>query len=148
MTNPQRNLFPPGPATGGLRDRDVQRVLGRITKTDTCWLWPTAKGGYGAVWFNGRTCGAHRAVYEIFHGPIPKGMELDHLCRVHSCVNPDHLEPVTHVENVMRGKGIGVQNAAKTHCPQGHPYDDVNTYWWRTWRYCRSCLKANRQKPK
>ncbi len=68
-----------------------------------CWLWAGfihPKNGYGSYRMNGRTCGAHRASYELHVGPIPDGYDLDHLCRVRSCVNPSHLEPVTRRENL------------------------------------------------
>lgn len=71
-----------------------------------CWVWNGAKSplGYGRVSRDGRWQEAHRVVYEDLRGPIPKGLSLDHLCRNPSCVNPDHLEPVTHRENLRRGK--------------------------------------------
>ena len=91
-----------------------------------CWLWTGAltRGGYGqiGVWFGGvmRPRRAHRVAYECYIGPIPDGLELDHLCRVRTCVNPRHLEPVTHAVNVARGG-----HALKTHAPCGHPYTKV-----------------------
>lgn len=71
-----------------------------------CWDWGRARdgAGYGAIWYEGRVQGAHRWVYEQLVGPIAKGLDLDHLCRNPRCVNPDHLEPVTHAENIRRGK--------------------------------------------
>ena len=83
---------------------------------------------------------AHRVSWELLVGPIPEGLELDHLCRNHGCVNPDHLEPVTHAVNVRRGRG-GTSWAQKKHCPQGHPYDDANTYLYRGRRSCRECSR-------
>jgi len=70
-----------------------------------CWLWDanTTRGGYGHFKVSGRMVYAHRLAYEKLVGPIPDGLSLDHLCRVPGCVNPDHLEPVTHAENVRRG---------------------------------------------
>lgn len=70
-----------------------------------CWLWKKAKteDGYGLVWFQGRVCRAHRHFYEQNIGPIPDGLEIDHLCRNRDCVNPKHLEPVTGKENTRRG---------------------------------------------
>lgn len=87
----------------------------------------------------GRTHYVHRYLYEQYYGPIPDGMELDHLCRNRACVRPDHMEPVTHAENVARGT-TGIVNRSKTQCPQGHPYDDANTYLYRGSRNCKTCL--------
>lgn len=74
-----------------------------IDEATGCWVWQRAKdqGGYGMSGKNGKR--AHRTYYEANKGPIPEGMQLDHLCRNHSCVNPDHLEPVTNAENQRRG---------------------------------------------
>lgn len=94
-----------------------------------CWLWIGAinPGGYGQFWFNGKLIQAHLFSYEQKHGQIPDGLEPDHLCRVHGCVNPDHLEAVTHQENCARGDA-GEHHRKKTHCPQGHPYNGENLY--------------------
>jgi hypothetical protein len=83
----------------------------------------------------------HRVAYELLVGPIPEGLELDHLCRNTRCVNPEHLEPVTGRENLMRAvSSWAAKNAAKTHCPQGHPYDEENTKVKRDGgRACRAC---------
>ena len=70
-----------------------------------CWVWSLrTNNGYGVLSFRGRQWYAHRLIYEATHGPVPRGKELDHVCRVTACVNPDHVEPVTHAENVQRGK--------------------------------------------
>lgn len=71
-----------------------------------CWLWLRCVNhhGYGSLGFGGKTYLAHRFSYEKFNGPIPAGYEIDHLCRVRCCVNPQHLEAVTNRENVIRGK--------------------------------------------
>lgn len=70
-----------------------------------CWIWQlsTVGAGYGRFQVDGKKHLAHRWHYEQVHGQIPDGLELDHLCRQYRCVNPDHLEPVTHIENVRRG---------------------------------------------
>lgn len=105
-----------------------------------------AQKGYGRFKFAGKRMLAHRWAYQWANGPdsIPDGLQLDHLCRNTMCVAPDHLEPVTHTENVRRGTAwdvSGSHNAAKTHCSQGHPYDQVNTYYRpdKVGRKCRSC---------
>ena len=70
-----------------------------------CWIWigSIVGSGYGQIRIDGVNVYAHRFSYEQKHGKIPKGLEMDHICRVRNCVNPDHVEPVTHKENVIRG---------------------------------------------
>lgn len=81
-------------------------------------------------------------MYEHVKGPVPDGLELDHLCRVHNCVNPAHLEAVTHAENVRRGEA-GLHNPEKTHCPNGHAYTEENTLVINdprgAYRRCKKC---------
>lgn len=105
-----------------------------------CWLFegPLNDKGYGYS-----SDLVHRVVYEILVGPIPEGLELDHLCRVRNCYNPAHLEPVTHAEN-MRRSPIGNQYRHATECKHGHPFDEANTYVFvkadgREMRTCRAC---------
>lgn len=105
-----------------------------------CWLWTASlRGGYGQFGVDGTTRAAHRVVYEMLVGAVPDGLELDHTCRVRSCVNPSHLEPVTHRENVLRGEGHGAVNARKTHCLHGHELDGVNVYRYGVGRHCKAC---------
>lgn len=84
---------------------DEERVLRRTKVTDSCWLWVGATNGegYGCITIHNESLMTHRVMYEALVGPIPDGLFIDHLCRVHNCVNPEHLEPVTHGENVRRG---------------------------------------------
>jgi hypothetical protein len=110
-----------------------------------CWLWIGAiSSGYGH--FNsgikGQSVLAHRFAYELHKGPVPEGLELDHLCRTRSCCNPDHLEPVTRQKNVWRSP---IWDGNKTHCPQGHEYSADNIYWAgpnKTKRQCKICHLA------
>lgn len=107
-----------------------------------CWEFQSARDpeGYRTLSVGGRTRRAHRVAYELLVGPIPEGLTLDHLCRNTGCVNPDHLEPVTHRVNILRGRGLAAQNAAKTHCIHGHPLSIENTYVSaRGQRQCRTC---------
>ena len=114
-----------------------------------CWIWTAAtyRNGYGSFGTNGRNSGTrlvHRFAYELLVGPIPKGLDLDHLCRVRHCVRPKHLEPVTRLENVRRGNG-GLHQRQKTHCSNGHPFDKANTRNYQGRRYCRTCKRINRR---
>ena len=96
---------------------------------------PTAAKGY-------TTAMAHRIAYEKANGPIPAGMQIDHLCRNRACVNPSHLEAVTQRENLLRGTGTPAKNAAKTQCKHGHPFDATNTYVKPNGsRQCRACAR-------
>jgi len=104
-----------------------------------CWLWMenVDTSGYAQFSIKGKNRGAHRLSYERHRGEIPAGLQIDHLCRVRSCVNPDHMEMVTQQENMRRG----IPRCAKiTHCPKGHAYDAQNTWIDKTGRrHCREC---------
>lgn len=109
-----------------------------------CWLWlgGICEDGYGKMGA-GRETLAHRLSYIEFIGPIPAHLEIDHKCRVRSCVNPAHLQLLPHAENVRRRLPYERANSKKTHCKYGHPFDDVNTFFelWRgiVMRKCRQC---------
>jgi hypothetical protein len=108
-----------------------------------CWLWTASQNGlgYGQFRETDRMVRPHRWVYAATFGPIPAGLDIDHLCRVRHCVNPAHLEAVTERENVLRG---GMPNAGlskRTHCGRGHAFDEANTYYRPDGgRRCRKCL--------
>ncbi len=105
-----------------------------------CWIWMAGKvKGYALFHMGKQHVLGHRWAWEQENGPIPDGVELDHLCRVPACVRPSHLEPVTHQENVIRGIGPSAVNARKTHCRNGHPYDVVTS---RGYRECSLCQAA------
>ena len=106
-----------------------------------CWLWTASTSmGYGYFrWGKLRT--AHSITYEMTHGSIPAGLELDHLCRNRLCCNPDHLEAVTHRANALRGISPNANNARKACCKNGHGFTPENTYCkpGKTHRTCRIC---------
>lgn len=130
-----------------LRERLFTRLI--IDPDTGCLLWTGGRNhkGYGYIGVNGRHARVHRLMYELFVGPIPDGMQLDHLCRVRHCASPSHLEAVTCRENVLRGdsgfsKGGKGRNSGKTHCDSGHEFTEANTYinpgsGSRTCRICR-----------
>ena len=119
---------------------------------DECWLWSgtVSADGYGRFSMSAdggrqRRLAAHRVAYELEVGPIPEGLTLDHVrargCVHRHCVNPAHLEPVTGRENILRGDTFQARNAAKTHCPQGHPYSGENLRSYNGTRYCLTCKR-------
>ena len=107
---------------------------------EECWLWTGGHDSNGYSSF-GDTRG-HRFAYELVVGPIPEGMVIDHLCRNPGCVNPAHLEPVTNAENIRRSPILGKKmKERRTHCAQGHPFDEENTKQTAVQRICRTCVR-------
>jgi hypothetical protein len=147
---------------------DPRRFMANVAedKRTGCWLWQrglTAQG-YGKVRTGSRrtarlTRHAHLVAYELFVGPIPEGLELDHLCHSGAvirgeclggptcphrrCVNPAHLEPVTPRTNTLRSRSVSAFNARKTHCKHGHEFTPVNTRVRRGKRECRRCASRS-----
>lgn len=117
---------------------------------DECWPWTggtTGKKDYGRFYVRaGLAVVAHRFAYELLVGPIPPGLQLDHLCRVHRCVNPAHLEPVTNAENQRRGFGPPGMHARATHCKRGHEFTPENTYRRPSNPDVRECLTCLRER--
>lgn len=123
---------------------DQQRILDRSTVLHTgCWVWNLKPNdcGYGVLHVGDKTWKAHIFSYVAFIGPVPTGLELDHLCRVRACVNPWHVEPVTHLINMARAiinRGI--------HCIHNHEFTLKNTYFYKGKRRCKACnRRSNRE---
>lgn len=137
-----------------------ERFWSKVDKSGDCWLWLAGgMNGYGvfSTYEDGKslTHYAHRYAFELVRGPIEEGLTLDHLCHTldpacgggnsckhRRCVNPDHLDPTTDIDNVMRGKSAAALNFAKTHCHRGHPFSPENTYISKEGgRSCRTCAR-------
>lgn len=141
----------------------IRRFFEQIAELpDGCWMWTgaTCSLGYGRFSVHGISNPAHRYSYQLLIGDVPPGLEMDHLCRMRECVNPFHVEPVTHAENMRRSSlaykrdpesfrhhlwdrshvrrpGNGVP--LRTHCSRGHEFSAANTYILKGSRYCRAC---------
>lgn len=115
---------------------DEERLMAKVAKdTETgCWLWQaqTDKNGYGRTSLKACPVPAHRAMWAVLRGPIPAGMQVDHLCRVPACVNPEHLELVTPKENSARR--VRKPRPPRTECKKGHPLNEHGR-----------CLTCNRE---
>ncbi len=112
-----------------------------------CMIWTAHRNadGYGQFGVDGKTVSAHRFAYEQFVGAIPDGLVIDHLCRNRACCNPHHLRVCTRRENTLApgSEAPAAIHAAKTHCPDGHPYNDANTRVYRGKRQCRECRRQD-----
>ncbi len=107
-----------------------------------CWMWLGAKDhdGYGRVSRDGKLVAAHRVAYELGVGLFDDGDDIHHLCHRPLCMNPKHMRVLSHGRHVQLGNSPSAQAARRTHCPQGHPYDEANTRYTRQgWRECRVC---------
>lgn len=127
------------------------RLLSKVVPGEGgCWIWTGAllPTGYGQMWNGSKPTSAHRLSYELRYGPIPKGLQIDHLCRVRRCIRPDHMEAVTARENWLRGKTPSRLNMDKTHCLRGHLFEGHNVMVQsRGGRNCRECHNLRARTP-
>lgn len=147
--DPKRMQFPGAAAPLPFDSKTRARFLAKTRRNGDCWEWTAARRrGYGIFNVgtkranNNRTISAHRYAYELFVGPVPDGLQLDHLCGNPPCVNAAHLEPVTARENTLRSRSVAAERARRTQCPKGH-----SDYMIRKGRReCRICrLEDGRQ---
>jgi hypothetical protein len=145
---PRQQALAPPPIT----ERDETRFWAKVDLPNEqgCMLWTAGcdRKGYGRFYLAGHEHGAHRVAYQLAYGPVPAGLVLDHVkawgCTNRHCVAPDHLEPVTNRENLLRGEGFAAVQVRRTHCPAGHPYDEANTYRHSNGsRECLTCARAS-----
>lgn len=130
-----------------------QRFWDKVDATGDCWEWTGERNraGYGlfrigTVEGKRPRVGSHRWVWEHLVGPIPDDLVIDHLCKNHSCVNPDHLEAVPQRINLLRANTFQARNSRKVVCPRGHWYSPENTYQKTTGRTCRTCARFLKQR--
>lgn len=149
-------MFCPFVANGGqsttvgivINEEIKSRFERKAVRGENCWDWVGSKDvyGYGYVSYFFKKLKAHRVSYEIYKGEIPQGLVLDHLCRNRSCVNPDHVEPVTIGENVRRGYHLGDE------CLHGHKMTTENTglrkAYGKTYPFCKECRKRTKRKKR
>lgn len=135
-------------SSGTLMEAFCTRVM-PVTESG-CWLWVgwVRPDGYGELHYRGLRDYAHRIAYRLFKSDIPPSMQVDHLCRVRCCVNPDHLQAVTQRENILRGYSAPSLNAKRTHCIRGHELLGENLTKIATRPRGRICVACRRRRDR
>lgn len=131
--------------------RPVERFIPKVKMTDSCWLWLGAKArrNYGAFWDGKRQVPAHVFAFKEAGGIIPEGMVLDHICKVHECVNPSHLRVVTPMENtIFNSDSIPARQVKQTHCKRGHAFTPDNLESYALKNGLRKCLECTHMHQK
>lgn len=152
LTSEQRERYKPDLKSSEYQKASPEQrwwICANAASRDECWNWlgnPSSTDGYGYIKVNGKRIPAHVFGYKLLVGSIPTDLYLDHLCRNRICVNPNHLEPVTNRENILRGAGLAAQQIQQTHCLRGHPLFGDNLRMRGRRRICKTCaLEAGRE---
>lgn len=132
----------------------TERLLANSARAENgCLRWTgmCTEKGYGRISVDNRLRPVHVIAHEVWIGPVPDGYDVDHVhargCRFRDCIEPSHLEAVTHAENVRRAMAL------ITHCPKGHEYTPDNIRWVRPnpgqsarRRNCKRCFNASQKR--
>lgn len=125
--------------------KTLQKLLAKTDKSTDCWIYlgqPAAR--YAEIMVETKRIGAHRWSYQTFHGDIPEGFQVDHICRKPKCWNPKHLQVLPRSDNARQNKHAEA-NAAKTHCVHNHEFTPENIYWYAGHRRCRICRRLSKR---
>lgn len=125
----------------------IERLLEKVEKdfVKGCWLWRgSTSNGYGYIGYKNKNLRVHIVSYLIFKGKFPIGFDIHHKCNVRNCCNPDHLEAITHLENVLKSTSPAAIAAQQTQCINGHPFDQI----YKGRRRCGTCAKNNSKRQR